>query len=38
MWDMMCEQEPVDVGFMSRLTIVLIGALRVKIRACLPMG
>ena len=30
-WDMMCEQGLVDVGFMSRSTIVLIGALRVKI-------
>ena len=26
----MCQQGPVDVGFMSRLTIVLIGTLRVN--------
>ena len=31
MWDLMCQQGPVNVGFMSRSTIVSIGALRVNI-------
>ena len=34
---MMCEQGPVNVGFMSRSTIVLIGTLSVKAKICLEL-